>query len=48
MDPFLPAPVSDPVLAHLDAILCRHRSARWRAWALLLALGASAAISLLG
>ena len=48
MDPFLPAPVSDPVLEHLDAILGRHRSARWRAWILVLALGASAAISLLG
>jgi hypothetical protein len=44
MDPFLPA----PLLPHLDAILCRHRSARWRAWAVLAALGASAAVALLG
>jgi hypothetical protein len=48
MDPFLPAPVSAPALAHLDAILCRHRSARWRAWALVLALAASAVVALLG
>ncbi len=44
MDPFLPA----PVLPHLEAILCRHRSARWRAWAVALVLGATALISLLG
>jgi hypothetical protein len=44
MTPFLPP----PVLPHLDAILCRHHSARLRLWALVAALGASAVIAMLG
>jgi hypothetical protein len=47
MDPFLPAPVSNPVLAHLEDILCRHRSARWRSWLMVIAVGIGAAVSIL-